>query len=71
MSGLAFAIDPVFSNILFTLNLSPHLQRSSSESAFETPSTLTHFPTVTVLLAMYKEPDKAVERTVRSLACPE
>ncbi len=67
MSGLAFAIDPVFSNILFTLNLAPHLQRGSSDSAFETPSTLTHFPTVTVLLAMYKEPDKAVERTVRSL----
>ena len=67
MAILAFAIDPVFTNILFTLNLWPHLKRSSSESAFESPSALTRFPTVTVLLAMYKEPDKAVERTVRSL----
>jgi cellulose synthase/poly-beta-1,6-N-acetylglucosamine synthase-like glycosyltransferase len=64
---MAFALDPILSNILFTLNLSTHLHKSPSESAFESPMALTRVPMVSVLLAMYKEPDKAVERTVRSL----
>ncbi len=64
---MAFAIDPILANILFTLNLFAHGRRSSSSAPFESPNTVTESPTVSVLLPFYKESEFSVERTVESI----
>lgn len=64
---MAFAVDPVLSNILFTLNLLPHLGKQPADSVFELPQTRTGLPAVSILLPLYREHPSAVERTVSSL----
>jgi cellulose synthase/poly-beta-1,6-N-acetylglucosamine synthase-like glycosyltransferase len=63
---MSLGVDPLISNLVFSLNLIPHLSSVQPESTPETA--LTQYPLVTIILALYRENSEDILTTVHSLA---
>ena len=63
---MSLGVDPLISNLVFSLNLIPHL--SSIPTKSEPESALAQHPLVSVILALYRENAEDILTTVRSLA---
>jgi cellulose synthase/poly-beta-1,6-N-acetylglucosamine synthase-like glycosyltransferase len=73
---LNFAVDPVATNILFTLNLLPHLSAPSHSPPYELPDsgggkTPLAQPLVSVIVPLHNESTRAVAATVTNLAAQD
>jgi cellulose synthase/poly-beta-1,6-N-acetylglucosamine synthase-like glycosyltransferase len=68
MPAMSLGIDPVISNILFTLHLIPHFYRVEKGKATEAPpSGRDGLPLVSVIVALYKEGAEDIGATLLSL----
>src|SRR6516225_9296754 len=63
---MSLGVDPLISNLVFSLNLIPHL--SSVQMENEQRDSLPQFPLVSVILALYRERSEDILTTVYSLA---
>ena len=64
---MSLAVDPLISNILFTLNLLPHFARLRPSGPPSLPQTGSTWPFVTIIVALYKERLEDIGITVCSL----
>ncbi len=65
---MSLGIDPILSNILFTLNLAPHFCRAESRRDAAAPGAAAgNLPFVSVMVALYKEGPEDIEATLLSL----
>src|SRR3974390_3513929 len=62
---MSLGVDPIVSNLFFTLNLIPHLAPVQPES--ESPAGSLEYPLVSVILALYRESREDILPTVNSL----
>src|SRR5215471_4246537 len=63
---MSLGVDPLISNLVFSLNLIPHL--SSVRTEREQKGPFTQYPLVSVILALYRENSEDILTTVQSLA---
>jgi cellulose synthase/poly-beta-1,6-N-acetylglucosamine synthase-like glycosyltransferase len=63
---MSLGVDPLISNLVFSLNLIPHL--SSVQTEREQKHSLPQYPLVSVILALYRENSEDILATVHSLA---
>src|SRR5690349_16002535 len=63
---MSLGVDPLISNLVFSLNLIPHLSPVRVES--EQKNSLPQYPLVSVILALYRENSEDILTTVHSLA---
>src|SRR5215831_1573905 len=63
---MSLGVDPLISNLVFSLNLIPHLSPVRAEGAQK--GSLTQFPLVSIILALYRENSEDILTTVHSLA---
>ena len=63
---MSLGVDPLISNLVFSLNLIPHLASVQTEN--QQKDSLTQFPLVSVILALYRENSEDILTTVHSLA---
>ena len=63
---MSLGVDPLISNLVFSLNLIPHL--SSVRMQIEQSDSLPQYPLVSVILALYREKSEDILTTVYSLA---
>jgi cellulose synthase/poly-beta-1,6-N-acetylglucosamine synthase-like glycosyltransferase len=63
---MSLGVDPLISNLVFSLNLIPHLSRAQPENGQS--DCLRQFPLVSVILALYRENREDILTTVHSLA---
>src|SRR5690349_18181695 len=63
---MSLGVDPLISNLVFSLNLIPHLSSVQVES--EQKHSLLQYPLVSVILALYRENSEDILTTVHSLA---
>src|SRR5215831_11421939 len=63
---MSLGVDPLISNLVFSLNLIPHLSPVQTES--EPGGSLPQYPLVSVILALYRENSEDILTTVHSLA---
>src|SRR5215472_8490874 len=63
---MSLGVDPLISNLVFSLNLIPHLSRAQPENGQR--DCLRQFPLVSVILALYRENREDILTTVHSLA---
>jgi len=63
---MSLGVDPLISNLVFSLNLIPHLATVKTEP--EQTHSLTAYPLVSVVLALYRESREDIMTTVHSLA---
>ena len=63
---MSLGVDPLISNLVFSLNLIPHLSSVQTES--EQKDSLPQYPLVSVILALYRENSEDILTTVDSVA---
>src|SRR5215831_13135244 len=63
---MSLGVDPLISNLVFSLNLIPHLSPVRAEGAQK--GSLSQYPLVSVILALYRENTEDILTTVQSLA---
>jgi cellulose synthase/poly-beta-1,6-N-acetylglucosamine synthase-like glycosyltransferase len=62
---MSLGVDPIVSNLFFSLNLVPHL--SSFQGEYESQYALDQYPLISVIFAVYRESSEDVLTTVKSL----
>jgi cellulose synthase/poly-beta-1,6-N-acetylglucosamine synthase-like glycosyltransferase len=63
---MSLGVDPLISNLVFSLNLIPHLAPGRTENGRK--DVLREYPLVSVILALYRESSEDILTTVHSLA---